>query len=85
MDEADLLTRLGSARRYPELERLICAAAINSDLATLLLNDPAVAVELLGYDFRLSPAECSLLTSIQGATDIYDFASRLRDQIRQRG
>jgi hypothetical protein len=85
MDEADLLARLGSARRYPELERLICAAAINSDLATLLINDPAVAVELLGYDFRLSPAECSLLTSIQGATDIYDFALRLREQIQQRG
>jgi hypothetical protein len=85
MDEADLLSRLGSARRYPELERLICAAAINPDLAMLLINDPAVALDLLGYDFRLSPAECSLVTSVRGATDIYDFASRLRDQIQQRG
>lgn len=83
MDGDDLLLRLGNVRRYPELERLICAAAINPDLAALLIADPASASELPGYDFPLSPVERSLVASIQGATDIYDFASRLHERIQQ--
>jgi len=85
MENADLLARLGSARRYPDLERLICAAALNPDLATRLLSDPAAALDLPEYVFRISPAERALILSIQGASDIYEFASRLHEAIQQRG
>jgi hypothetical protein len=82
MDGDDILLRLGSARRYPDLERLICAAAINPDLAAVLIADPASALDLPAYDFPLSPAERSLVVSIQHATDIYNFASRLHERIQ---
>ena len=78
-----LLLRPGTAHCYPGLERLICAAAINPDLAAQLLADPTTALALPEYDFQLSPDERNLVMSIKNAADISIFASRLHDQIQQ--
>ena len=78
-----MLLRPATAHCYPELERLICAAAINPDLAAQLLADPTAALALPGYDFQLSPDERDLVMSIKNAADISIFASRLYDKIQQ--
>jgi hypothetical protein len=67
----------GVPRRHPELERLICAAVSNHRFATQLIAAPATALEHFEGARLLSPAERALVTSVNGATDIYDFAARL--------
>ena len=77
--------RFGKARRHPELERLVCAAVSNPRFATQLLAAPAVALEHSEHGRQLSAAEWAMVTSIDGATDIYDFAARLHAQLHQFG
>ena len=76
--------RFGTERRYPELERLICAAVSNQGFAKQLVAAPDVALERSEYGRHLSAAERALVASVSGATDIYDFAARLHTRVRQR-
>lgn len=70
------------AARHPELERLICAAISNQRFASQLLVAPEDALALWDYRYQLSPAEKDLITSINDAADIYDFAARLHARIQ---
>jgi hypothetical protein len=63
--------------RYPELERLICAAVSNKQFAAQLIIAPDLALEQFGHGRNLSPAERALVVSIRNADDIYDFAAQL--------
>lgn len=76
-------TRFGTARHHPELERLICAALSNQRFAKQLLVSPEDALALWDHRYQLSPAERAMVTSINGAADIYDFAARLHAKARQ--
>lgn len=76
-------TRFGTMRRHPELERLICAAMSNQHFASKLLVAPEDALALWDYRFHLSPTEQDMITSINGAADIYDFAARLHAKSQQ--
>ena len=77
-------TRLGVTRRYPELERLVCAAVSNTGFAAQLLVAPEAALSLLEYGLKLSPTERELVVnSTNGAADIHDFAARLYAEIQQ--
>jgi hypothetical protein len=69
--------RFGAVPRYPELERLICAAVSNQQIAAQLISAPELALEQFGLGRNLSPAERALVVSITGADDIYEFAARL--------
>lgn len=80
-----MFKRAGADRRYPELERLICAAVSNQRFATDLVAAPADALDKSGHGRTLSPAERALVISINGATDIHDFAARLHDRVQQPG
>jgi len=76
--------RLGVVRRYPELERLVCAAVSNKHFAAHLLVAPEAALNLQGYGPKLSPTERELVVnSTNGAADIHDFAARLYAEIQQ--
>jgi hypothetical protein len=76
--------RLGVTRRYPELERLVCAAISNTQFAAQLLVAPEAALSLLEYEPKLSPTERELVVnSTNGAADIHDFAARLYAEIQQ--
>jgi hypothetical protein len=81
--EPEVLQKLGSARSYPGLERLICAALADSDFAAQLLTDPQVALDNPHPSVLLSVAERELALRISGATDIYDFAARLHTVVQQ--
>jgi hypothetical protein len=76
--------RFGTERRHPELERLICAAMSNQRFATQLVAAPRAALEHSEHGRQLTPAEWALVTSIDGASDIYDFAARLHARVQQR-
>jgi hypothetical protein len=79
-----LHVHFGGRERFPELERMICAVAGNDRLATQLLIDPHAALALLEQsNVRLSASERALVVSITGATDIYDFATRLYAKMHQ--
>jgi hypothetical protein len=77
--------RFESTRRFPGLERLICAALADQQFAARLVAETAAALEQLPHALLLSPEECALAISITGAIDIHDFASRLHTRIRQAG
>lgn len=78
-------TRLGVARRHPELERLICAAMSNHRFASQLLVAPEDALALWDKTCQLSPDERAMVASISGAVDIYEFAARLHAMVQQPG
>jgi len=78
-----MIAHYKTARRHPELERLICAAVSNQGFAKQLISAPAVALERSTYGCRLTPTEWELVTSVSGATDIYDFAARLHACIQR--
>ena len=82
-DYTRALLNLGSARAYPGLERLICAALADPDTAAELLTNPATTVERLASVVQLSAAERDLAVSIIGAADIHDFAARLHARVQQ--
>jgi hypothetical protein len=67
----------GAKRRYPELERLICAAVSNQHFASQLIAAPELALEQSGHGRKLSPSERALVVSIRGVVDIYEFAAQL--------
>ncbi len=69
--------------QYPELERLVCVALSNQRFASLLLTTPEAALDIGHHGFQLSPAERTLVASINGATDIHDFAARLYVKMQQ--
>ena len=73
----------GTKRRHVELERLVCAAVSNARFATQLLAAPDAALESSEYGRHLSSAERAIVTSINGATDIHDFAARLHARMQQ--
>jgi hypothetical protein len=75
--------RFGRVRRYPELERLICAAICNTRFATMLLTTPERALAYSEIGQRLSPDERALVLSIRDAPDIYEYAGRLHRLIAQ--
>ena len=75
--------RTGRPRRYPELERLICRAVSEERFARQLVTEPAIALAELDHGSRLSPVEREMVTSIIGATDIYEFAARLHAKVQQ--
>ena len=75
--------RFGMARRHPALERLICAAISNERFGTQLVAAPEVALDHSEHGRHLSPAERALVTSVNDATDIYDFAARLHARVQQ--
>jgi hypothetical protein len=77
--------RFGGLPRYPELERLICAAVSNQRFANQLLTAPEAALEVSAHGHKLSPAERAIVASINGAKDIYDFAARLHAKVQQPG
>lgn len=72
-----------SVMRHPELERLICAAISNQLFASQLLSAPQDALAIWDTRYSLSPDEQALVTSIDNATDIYDFAARLHAKVQQ--
>jgi hypothetical protein len=69
----------GRRRRHPELERLICAAAIDPRFAALLVANPAQALRESELGAKLSADEQAMVLSINNARDIHDFAGRLYD------
>jgi hypothetical protein len=70
--------------RYPELERLICLAVSNKSIADDLLLAPERALDRIGAYCRLSPVERALVTSINGADDIHEFAAQLYARVAQK-
>ena len=78
-----LNVHFGKARRHTELERLVCAAMSNPHFATQLLAAPAVALKLFEHGHQLSADEWAAVVSINGATDIHDFAAQLHAQLHQ--
>jgi hypothetical protein len=67
-----------TARKAPELSRLITAAVISTQFCDLLLNDPGQAL-VKGYGgetFRLNPEERAWVLSIQ-AHSLPEFAAQL--------
>jgi len=77
--------RPGDVPRYPELERLICAALSNQRLAAQLLRTPEDALDILAHACHLSPDERAIVVSIAGAQDIHEFAARLYAKVHQHG
>ena len=77
--------RFRKARRHSELERLVCAAVSNPHFATQLLAAPATALTHSEHGHQLSADEWAAVVSINGATDIYDFAARLHARVQQPG
>ncbi len=75
--------RFGGRPRHPELERLICAAVSNQRFASQLVATPELALRHSEHGQQLSAAEWALVTSISGATDIYDFAAQLHARVQQ--
>lgn len=69
---------------YPGLERLICIALADEQLAARLIADPAAALDAAGQLVALTDDERGLATSVRGALDIHDFAARLHARIRSR-
>lgn len=69
--------RFGAKQRFPELERLICAAMSNQDLARQLVTAPELALDQWRHSRNLSPFERKLVLSIRGVVDIYEFAAQL--------
>ncbi len=78
-----MTVRFGVGRRYPELERLICAAVSNQRFASQLIAAPETALKHSEHGRQLTPTEWALVTSIDGATDIHDFAARLHARMHQ--
>ena len=75
--------RSASVREYPGLERLICALFADPTFAAELLADSAAALEHSSHAIELSPDEYAIVISIDGVTDIYDFAARLHAEIQE--
>lgn len=71
--------------RYIELERMICAAAINSGFCQRLLADPvgAASAEFFGQPFRLAAEELDLLVDIRADT-LQQFAEQVSLRITER-
>lgn len=69
--------------RHPALERLVCAAVCDPQLAALLLLVPTVALQRYEVGRSLSNAERRLVLSITDASDIHDFAGRLHAMASQ--
>ena len=79
-----LQVEFGIRRYHPELERLICTAVSNKQLAALLLTNPEVALSQFEQRYvQLTPTERSMVTSITGATDIHEFAERLHAKVHR--
>jgi hypothetical protein len=55
----------------------------NQGFASQLLAAPEAALRQSEHGRQLSAAEWALVTSIDGATDIYDFAARLHARVEQ--
>lgn len=74
--------------RHSELERLVCAGAINSQFRAQLLRDPRRAAEtgFFGQGFALNQDEWELLSTIR-AQDFSQFARQIGQWIdfRQHG
>jgi len=70
-------------QRHPALERLICAAVSNDRFATQLVAAPETALRHSEHGRQLSPAEWAMVTSIDDATDIYEFAARLHARVQK--
>lgn len=62
---------------HPNLERLICAAVSNARLAELLIQAPMRALAQYEVGRFLTAAERRLVSKINDAQDIYEFAGRL--------
>ena len=75
------MTDMGYEPLYPELNRLICAAVSNQQLAAMLLQTPEVALNAWERRHPLSSNERALVVSTiaggQQITDIHDFAAML--------
>jgi hypothetical protein len=84
MDEQyddNVIFHLRAARRYPHLPQLICAALADPSFAARLITDPVAALWNAPPDIQLSAGEYHLVTSITGATDIYDFAWKIHIKV----
>jgi len=69
--------------RYPGLERLVCAAVCNTQLAESLLTTPALALRRYEVGRSLSSVERRLVLSVGAASDIAEFAGRLQAVLMQ--
>ena len=77
------LTPSRAVRHRPGLERLVCAALADPNLASQLLSDTTEALDRVTEALQISPDERALAASIVGAADIYDFAGQLYNKMRQ--
>ena len=68
-------------RSHPELERLISNAVCDEDFAAALLADPITAISHAGYSTRLSGTERRVLSSVQGAQSVAEFAAELHQRL----
>lgn len=71
---------VGTVARYPALERLICAAVSNTQFAQRLVASPSDALAVSEFAHGMTLEEQRLVSSIQGAQDIHDFARRLYER-----
>jgi hypothetical protein len=55
----------------------MCAAASNRRFASLLVQNPASALQQFTYGQNLSTSERDMVLSITDARDIHDFAAQL--------
>ena len=72
-----------AVRHRPGLERLVCAALADPNLALELLSNTTEALERVAEALQITPDERALAASIIGAADIYDFATQLYIKMRQ--
>jgi hypothetical protein len=63
--------------RHPNLERLVCAALSNTQLAETLLCRPELALRKYEVGRALTDSERRMVLSVTGAGDIYEFAGHL--------
>jgi len=71
--------------RYIELERVVCAAAINEGFRERLLADPvgAASAGFFGQTFQLAAEELDLIVDIRAQT-LQQFAEQVSSRIAER-
>jgi len=71
--------------RYIELERMVCAAAINEGFRQLLLADPvqAASAGFFGQSFQLVAEELALIADVRADT-LQQFAEQVSSRIAER-
>jgi hypothetical protein len=72
--------------KHQGINRLLCAATVNSRFCDVLLHDPVQALSMgyLDHTFALTPEETKAVTSIR-AQRLEDLAAQLYDWISNNG